>query len=140
MKVYLAAPFGWQAEMRAIRDQLTARGVVVTSRWIDRGPGPGADHRQLNDDPARFAADAVEDIRDVSAADWMISFTQGAVAARGGRHVEFGLGLAMGKRMLLVGEREHVFHALDVVEHYPDWSSLVDALWAPVDLPERVAT
>ena len=42
---------------------------------------------------------ALEDYADVSAADIVVSFTEapGSGAARGGRHVEFGLALAWDK-------------------------------------------
>jgi hypothetical protein len=67
----------------------------------------------------------------------LISFTDGA-PARGGRHVEFGMAYAWGKRLIVVGPREHVFHALPLVEHYPDWAALANemAVWA-VDMREQ---
>jgi hypothetical protein len=34
------------------------------------------------------------------------------ILATGGRHVEFGLALAQGKRVIIVGPRENVFHYL----------------------------
>jgi hypothetical protein len=48
------------------------------------------------------------------AADAVIIFTEipNATPATGGRHVEFGLALAQGKRVIVVGPRENVFHYL----------------------------
>jgi hypothetical protein len=48
------------------------------------------------------------------AADAVIIFTEipNTVLATGGRHVEFGLALAQGKRVIVVGPRENVFHYL----------------------------
>ena len=48
------------------------------------------------------------------AADAVIIFTEipNTILATGGRHVEFGLALAQGKRMIIVGPRENVFHYL----------------------------
>jgi len=48
------------------------------------------------------------------AADAVIVFTEipNAVLATGGSHVEFGLALAQGKRVIVVGPRENVFHYL----------------------------
>jgi hypothetical protein len=40
---------------------------------------------------------------------------------RGGKHVETGISLALGKRILLVGSAENVFHDLPDVEHFADW-------------------
>jgi hypothetical protein len=47
-------------------------------------------------------------------ADAVIIFTEipNTVLATGGRHVEFGLALAHGKRVFVVGPRENVFHYL----------------------------
>ena len=48
------------------------------------------------------------------AADTVIIFTEipNTILATGGRHVEFGLALAQGKRVIIVGPRENVFHYL----------------------------
>src|SRR5260370_1013513 len=74
-----------------------ARAVhVVASRWI-----PGRQN-------APDVVSAVEDVEDLASADCLVSFTeyptQGVPwAARGGRHVEFGIALASGKRLSIVG-------------------------------------
>jgi len=47
---------------------------------------------------------------------------------RGGRHVEFGLALAWGKRLMIVGPRENVFHCLPQVEQYANMLQVCDAL------------
>ena len=63
------------------------------------------------------------------AADVVISFTS-VGGGKGGRHVEFGYGLGLGKKMIVVGPRENVFHTLPQIEHYEDWPHLVMALSA----------
>jgi hypothetical protein len=63
----------------------------------------------------------------------MISFTYDQDSSRGGRHVEFGYALGIRKRVILVGPRQHVFHCLPEVEHYPSWPRLVMALSEPTD-------
>jgi hypothetical protein len=50
------------------------------------------------------------------------------------RHTEFGIGLALGKRLILVGEhREHVFHYLPVVEVYETWALCLLVLRRRID-------
>ena len=49
-------------------------------------------------------------------------------ASRGGRHVEFGLALAWGKGVVVVGPRENVFHTLPQVEHFWRWPEALSAL------------
>jgi hypothetical protein len=44
-------------------------------------------------------------------------------SGRGGRHVEFGAAVATGKRLIVVGHRENLFHHLPGVEFFdgPKW-------------------
>ena len=74
---------------------------------------------------ARFAQ---EDFEDVAAADTVVCFLEPGGGGSGGRHVEFGMALAWGKRTIVVGEPEHLFHTLPSVEAYPTWPQALDAL------------
>jgi len=130
LSVYLAARYARRKEMLAIRRVLEAAGHRVTARWVlglhDTAAG-------MSDQDA-----ALEDLVDLERADVCVSFTEaGDVAgrARGGRHVEFGWALARGKRVIVYGPRENVFHHHPRVEVV---SSIVDLLgvlarprWAP---------
>jgi len=134
VRIYLAAAYERKDEMMGVRDVLTALGYQVTSRWIDQPPGEGLGTAELSADPARGVPYAELDLADLVAADTVISFT--GQGGRGGRHVEFGWALALRRygnpvRLILVGPREHVFHSLPEIEHYPDWSRLVMALSRP---------
>jgi hypothetical protein len=125
MKIYLAARYSRHDEMRGVRDFLEkALGHKVTSRWIDLHGGDqleSAAQEVLNSDPESVAHFGIHDIEDVS-------FTDKAGGGKGGRHVEHGLALGLGKRVIVCGPRENIFHTLPQVEHYPDWSHLVLAL------------
>jgi hypothetical protein len=130
MLIYLASRYSRAAEMQGVRDVLTALGHAVTSRWIDHHGGkyPGSfTPEQLNDDPEYCSRIAMDDWEDLVDAETVISFTCGS-GGKGGRHVEFGIAAAYGKRLIVVGPREHVFHTLPQVEHYADWPRLVMAL------------
>ena len=109
-------------------------GYEVQSRWLDgkhqisdKGQ-PIGDHGEalVEGDAtsirsaelrAHFAHDAWED---VTSADVVVSFTEAprSSASRGGRHVEYGIALGLGKRVLVVGYRENIFHWLPHVEFY----------------------
>lgn len=56
-------------------------------------------------------------------ADCVISFTEAprSSANRGGRHVEFGIALANGARVIVVGHRENIFHWLPQIEFFETW-------------------
>lgn len=131
MKIYLAARFSKHQEMQGVRDVLTALGHQVTSRWIDLHGGDqleSATHDQLNTNPNACSVYGIHDLEDIDAADVLVSFTYPDGGGKGGRHIEFGYGLASGKRMVLVGPRENIFHTLADVWHYADWSHFVMAV------------
>jgi hypothetical protein len=135
MKVYLAARYSRNDEMRGVRDVLQALGYEITSRWIeDLGGKYGQGSftaEQLNGDPEYCERVARRDLEDIENADTVISFTSAENGGKGGRHVEYGLALGLGKRLVIVGPRENVFHTLPAVEWYPDWPRLVMA-WSRV--------
>lgn len=142
MRIYLAARYSRREEMCVYRTSLEAMGHTVTSRWLngahqidDTGVpiGDHGEHRIECDGSADVrGADlrlkfAQEDVDDVVAADAVISFTEKprSTGNRGGRHVEFGIALALGKRLLVVGHRENLFHWLGSVEFFESSDSLL---------------
>lgn len=132
MKIYLAARYSRHPEMREHREWLEELGHKVTSRWIDCHTDVVGDFTSsftqefLNAQPKLSAPLGQHDLDDLDEADSVISFTGGGL--KGGRHVELGYALARGKRLLVVGPRENVFHTLPVVEHFDTWESAQVAL------------
>lgn len=130
MKVYLAARFSRRHECHELAKILQSIGHTITSRWVL----PDADHvlpagqsQQASDlERRRFA---MEDCEDVRACDWIISLMQEPRDnSRGGRHIEFGMGLGLGKRLTIIGPRETVFHHLDEVEHFETKEQFIETL------------
>lgn len=120
MNIYLAARFSKRHIVHEIGKELEKNGHKIVSRWSL----PGSDHvkkvglsEQAEDaERRRFA---MEDLEDVKAADWVVSLMEPPRNdGRGGRHVEFGFALALGKELTIIGDRETVFHHLDEVEHF----------------------
>jgi len=112
VKVYLCAAWKRQKQLRGYRELLAAAGVEVTSRWLDQdGPPPMTQEDEC--------AAALMDLRDLDRADEVIAFTEEPDAGylTGGRHVEVGYALALGKPIRLVGRAENVFHAHPLVHH-----------------------
>jgi hypothetical protein len=127
MKVYFAARYSRRGELRRCAEDVRAAGGIVTSRWLDTEE-PLDDLAQHEDDGG---AAADRDLQDVCAADVCVSFTEGARArhsGRGGRHVELGVALALGQRLVVVGPPEHVFHCLPGVERFERWSEALEVL------------
>jgi hypothetical protein len=122
-------------------------GHTVTSRWlngkhqIDAVGTPIGDQGEklVEGDGGANTPEAAqlrshfvtEDVADVSAADLVLSFTEpprSALGNRGGRHVEFGLGLGLGKQLIVVGHRENLFHWLPCVKFFDSWAAAKESL------------
>ena len=120
MKIYLAARFSRRHEAHALGKELQKLGHVIVSRWTK----PDSDHvvpvgqsaQAADAERCRFALEDCEDVRNC---DWCISLMETPRNnSRGGRHIEFGYALGLGKRMTIIGPRETVFHHLPCVEHF----------------------
>lgn len=132
MKIYIAARFSRRPECNDLAHQLQALGHTITSRWVkpdsDHVMPTGLSKQAADDERRRFA---LEDYEDVIYCDTMISLMEEPRSnSRGGRHVEFGMGLALDKRMYIVGPRETVFHHLPKVRHFDTAEELVACLKA----------
>jgi len=127
VQVYLAARYARLTELAAYRERLERVGINVTSDWLDG-------YRRVEDESIsgwRAAEVAISDLADIRRADVFVGFTEPehmriepvcASVARGGRHVEFGLAYALGKRIIIVGEAEAVFYHLPGIVIVPDWA------------------
>lgn len=139
LRFYLAARFSRQMELRGYAAQLRALGHSITSRWVD-----GDDERpyeQMTGADNRRCAEV--DVIDVMACDCVILFSDPIgvpSTSRGGRHVEMGIGLALGKNISIVGERENVFHWLDNVKVFPTWSDALIHYAKAAALPDDISS
>lgn len=135
MKIYLAARYSRREELCGYKADLEALGHTVTSRWL-------LGNHQISDLEMETLEDemiaekrrvfAEQDYGDLTRSAITISFTEvpRSSTSRGGRHVEFGLALAIGQECWIVGPRENVFHCLNDVRVFPDWQSALEALIA----------
>lgn len=145
---YLCARFGRRDELRGYAERLILEfGIQTCSRWLFE------DHAMTNTPTTEEEIDynrrfAIEDLDDVLSADTLIAFTEPKIdekllqfdsdyadlyptlvgAARGGRHVEFGYAANAGKRLIIVGTRENVFHWLPEIEQYDSFDALLKVL------------
>lgn len=147
MNIYLAARYSRREELCEYRDQLIKIGHNVQARWLngehqlanDGTPigengealvegtlrsGEKLSEHEQSEHAARLRQQfAQDDWEDVNAAELVISFTEPprSKANRGGRHVEYGIALARGVRVIVVGYRENIFHWLPQVEFCETW-------------------
>jgi nucleoside 2-deoxyribosyltransferase len=127
MKVYLAARYSRYPEMQGVAAILEGAGHTVTSRWVK------GDH-QCNDDqlantPGWALKIAIDDVFDLTDADCLVLFTDPLrTPTRGGKQVELGMALALGKRVIIVGQPENVFQYLPRCEREADLYGLYERL------------
>ncbi len=115
--VYIAAPYPLRDRAQQLRTEIEFAGFPVTSTWI-RQPDT------LSDEFARV------DLADVSRACVLVAYNPPEYknAGTGGRHVELGYALALGKPVVLIGEPSNIFHYLSTVQVCAD--SLAEILTA----------
>ena len=129
LRVYLASPYGRKEDLRNYAIELQSLGMVVTSRWLDEPDKPTVQLHEVAHTTLREYA--TRDIDDVTTADVMVLFTDPTkTIIRAGRHVEFGMALALNIPILVVGlEHENIFHMLPEVKHFANWYQVRDELY-----------
>jgi hypothetical protein len=112
MKIYLCASYERRDELRGYRDQLEILGHEVTSRWLDET----FPLKIKVDDLSQLEASLIarKDLVDVKRSDLLVAFTEnpGTSRGRGGRHVEYGVAIAIGISRIIIGPRENIFCCL----------------------------
>lgn len=120
---YLAAPFEERPTMLALKAELEARGVRVTSTWLT--PDDSLSMNQLAAKDNRFhecRVRAIKDFEDIRAGDFFVVYKPKGLhrtPTTGGHHVETGYAAALGKPIIVFGDRENVFHYLPGVQVAP---------------------
>ena len=106
-RIYIAASYLRLAEARLLAELLRQHGHRVVSRWQD--VPAEADYVLAESLMEGFA---VEDMHQVQSAEAVVCLTGDPPdrRSRGAKHVEVGGALFTGKRVILLGPREHVFH------------------------------
>lgn len=120
MNIYIAGKFEAQTRLREIRDRIRAVGDDhVVSTWLD-------EESTSEPTPQNAANYAKRDIAEVAEANLFILDTQDN-NLRGGREVEFGVALAMGLALWIVGPPRNVFHHLANAQ-FDTWDAAISAL------------
>jgi hypothetical protein len=102
-------------ETREAATYLRSFGIEVTSTWLTETGDPNGSMKDTPEDFCKMVAR--QDVEDILRADDFVIFTvdTDTPTRRGGRHVETGIALASGKRAIVCGPRENVFHFLSGV-------------------------
>lgn len=126
MKVYLAARYSRKKEIKALIPILLQYNIQTTSRWLDE---PWEGTAQLTEFTPEFCRlTASIDLEDIDNADTFVFFSEDPLVGtpRGGRHVEFGYALSQGKRIVVIGRPENIFHYLPQIVCYATIHDFID--------------
>lgn len=114
--IYISASYARKEEAEALAARIHALGqniYEVVSSWHTEPPNKddGISDGLSFDEQKKFAK---VDLEEVEACDLLIALTEGPASpySRGGRHVEFGYALALGKDTWVIGPTENIFHTL----------------------------
>ena len=122
-RVYFAARLRRREELLGYREQATAAGLEVTSRWLT-----AETPAELNEEV--WQGLAALDREDILRAESLVLFSEPEHDGGSGRHVEFGMALALGKRVIVVGEIENLFQRLPEVAVVSNWHDALELLTA----------
>jgi|SRR5271155_2117272 len=125
MKVYLANQYRHKDAMKVAATELRAKGIDVTSTWMDEPHEPNAQLGDLSGD--HLVEYAYRDLLEISQADILVFFSVPPTTqtVRGGRHVEFGYALGLRKPIVVIGPEENIFHFVSDVKHFATWEEAV---------------
>lgn len=118
MNIYIACPYPERHYALVVRKFCLGRGWQVCARWLD----PSHDGLPAFQTPELQRIDALEDMQDIASCDVMLVLSPLGYAERGtgGRHVELGIAIGLGKRIVLLGDPTNVFHRLPSIVVIPD--------------------
>jgi hypothetical protein len=128
-RFYLAGRFSKRFELQGVRADLQRLSHICTSRWID----------VETEDEAELRERALMDIEDIRLADTLIAFHDPprTPPSRGGHFFEEGFAHALGRRVILIGARCHVFHHLIDFDFFESWPEALSVLRDPLNMGAR---
>lgn len=166
MKIYLAGRYSIRNQLKEHRDTLRMLGHEVTSRWLDYSdehpeyfpPETPDDQRSATLLSSSHVAPEIRefvakmDADDCERADVIMLFTH-ELGRRGGMFVEWGIGIALRKVLIVIGPAINVFqhypgtfqfnHFDEALDHIDDWGErweIMGVMRAPIAEGHRVSS
>ena len=98
-------------------------GNGITSRWLNE-TGYGGTQSDVYRQQA-----AIRDEEDVRRADQLILLAElPGINVPGGKHVETGIAIALGKKIHVIGRRENIFHWHPLIDFYSTIEEFLNAI------------
>src|ERR1035437_1318914 len=115
MKVYVACRYERRAEAVDLAIYLKSQGHEVTSSWLFSLSKVEGENSFIQ--MRRYAK---RDLVDIKKCDAIVCLTEKVDSrhGRGGRHVEAGFAMALGKKVYIIGFKENVFYCMPEVKQF----------------------
>lgn len=128
MKIYLCSMYQRREALKFSALKLAEAGIENTARWL------------TVDDQTCPADGAMMDVEDVRRSDAIICFTEHPAVGytTGGRWVEFGLAMAWGIPIYIVGPKENVFCHIPAVKDFMFFDDALRAAQADFDAKDEL--
>ena len=117
LRIYIAASWTLKEDTHNIAKQLTAtEGFKITSKWFTK---------DLPNTQEYWVQEARADFREIRGSDVLVLWDE-EPSTSGGMHVEFGIALADGLDIIVVGPRQttNPFHYLPRVKRVNTWGEV----------------
>ncbi len=133
LRLYVAGWFGAKDRLRDIRNTIHDLGVgKVVGTWLEEEVAAPSDPALAVGAGSPLTAEqareyAMRDVLEIVEESDILILDTIDVNPRGGREVEFGIALASGLALWVVGPRRNVFHYL-AHRVFPTWAEALEAL------------
>jgi nucleoside 2-deoxyribosyltransferase len=119
LRVFVSGPFEEQQLAREWRNFLQDQGYQVQSGWLDE---PAVAAEDLTDEHKGLLA--TRDLDDLDDCDVLVAINPESYrrGGTGGRHVELGYALALGKPVFVIGVKSNIYHSYPGV----DWAKVAE--------------
>jgi nucleoside 2-deoxyribosyltransferase len=136
-KAYIAGWFGSQKRLKKMAEQLVklVPTTEIVSTWLDEKEDE-PEKCQVSDFTSEYLQTiAIRDVNELHKADGIIVDTIDSTP-RGGREVELGVMLGLGRPIVVIGPRRNVFHFLPMsqVDHFDTWEEFFAYLSAMLSI------
>lgn len=136
MKFYLAAQYSRKLEIQRFAEHLQSLGHVITSTWTSRPTRVVPQNTTPFKDPGSFADEAADDVREIRECDVLLLFSESPLLGipRGCRHVESGIAIGCGKRVIVIGPHENIFHCLREITVVANFQELLEIIASDAEI------
>ena len=121
IKVYIGAYYTRKMEVVTAAYELESLGIQVVSTWHKEHQNPSTGLRDCSESFLRRTAKRDRDELDKATHFVMLTLDPHAPFVRGGVCWENGYADGKGKRITIVGPRQHIFHYLSGVKEVETW-------------------